>query len=63
MHGMNIEIINTTIEERPVLRHQVELYLYDFSDFDHADPGSSGLNEYPYLDHYWVEPERTPFLV
>lgn len=61
--GMNIEITKATIEERPVLRHLMELYLYDFSEFDHADPGPSGLYEYPFLDHYWIEQERTPFLV
>jgi predicted acetyltransferase len=22
-----------------------------------------GLYDYPYFDHYWVEPERSPFLV
>jgi predicted acetyltransferase len=22
-----------------------------------------GLYDYPYLDHYWVEPERSPFIV
>jgi predicted acetyltransferase len=49
--------------ERPIIRHLMELYLYDFSEYDQADVGPSGLYEYPYLDHYWVEPERSPFLV
>jgi predicted acetyltransferase len=49
--------------ERPIIRHLMELYLYDFSEYDHADVGPSGLYEYPYLDHYWVEPERSPFLI
>ncbi|MFZ2097231.1 MAG: GNAT family N-acetyltransferase [Anaerolineales bacterium] len=60
---MNIEISPANVAERPILRHLMELYLYDFSEFDDADPGPSGLYEYPYLDHYWVEPERSPFLV
>jgi len=30
---------------------------------DGADLNPAGLYDYPYLDHYWVEPERTPFLV
>jgi predicted acetyltransferase len=41
----------------------MELYLYDFSEIDRADVGPHGLYEYPYLDHYWVEEERYPFLV
>jgi predicted acetyltransferase len=41
----------------------MELYQYDFSEFDGSDLSRMGLFEYPYLDHYWVEPERSPFLV
>ena len=60
---MNIEVTPATQAERPILRHLMELYLYDFSEFDGADLGPIGLYEYPYLDHYWVEPGRSPFLV
>ena len=60
---MNIEVTPATVNERPILRHLMELYQYDFSEFDDADLSPVGLYDYPYLDHYWVEPERTPFLV
>ncbi len=60
---MNIEVTTAQVEERPILRHLMELYQYDFSEFDGSDIGPSGLFEYPYLDHYWVEPDRSPFLV
>jgi len=60
---MNIEVTHATVNERPILRHLMELYQYDFSEFDGADLSPMGLYDYPYLDHYWVEPERTPFLV
>jgi len=60
---MPIEVGPATVSERPILRHLMELYQYDFSEFDRADIGALGLYEYPYLDHYWVEPERSPFLV
>lgn len=59
----HISVDPADVAERPILRHLMELYLHDFSEFDHADVGPSGLYEYPYLDHYWVEPERSPFLV
>ena len=49
--------------EKPVLRRLMELYLYDFSEFDLADVGPHGLYEYPYLDHYWTEPGRYPFII
>ncbi len=60
---MNIEVTPASVNERPILRHLMELYQYDFSEFDGADTGPSGFYDYPYLDHYWVEPERSPFLV
>jgi predicted acetyltransferase len=60
---MNIEISPATVAERPILRNLMELYQHDFSEFDRADTGPLGLYDYPYLDHYWVEPERSPFLV
>jgi predicted acetyltransferase len=59
----NIEISRATEVERPILRQLMELYQYDFSEFDGSDIGPLGLYDYPYLDHYWVEPERTPLLV
>lgn len=60
---MNIEVTPATVNERPILRHMMELYQYDFSEFDNADLGPLGLYDYPWLDHYWVEPERAPFIV
>jgi len=60
---MNIEITPATITERPILRNLMELYQYDFSEFDGADLSSLGYYDYPYFDHYWVDPERTPFLM
>ena len=60
---MDIDVTTAKVEERPILRHLMELYQYDFSEFDGSDIGPLGLFEYPYLDHYWVEPERSPFLV
>lgn len=59
----NIEVSPASVEERPVLRHLMELYQYDFSEFDGADTTTYGLYDYPYLDHYWVEAGRSPFLV
>src|SRR5512136_3203226 len=61
--GLNIEVNPADVAERPVLRHLMELYQYDFSEFDGADTTYLGLYDYPYLDHYWVEPDRSPFIV
>jgi predicted acetyltransferase len=59
----NILISPAAISEKPMLSQLMELYQYDFSEFDGADLEPTGRYGYPYLDRYWVEPERKPFLV
>lgn len=60
---MDVKITPASIEEKPILRHLLELYQYDFSEYDGADVDPHGLYGYKYLDHYWTEPERHPFLL
>jgi predicted acetyltransferase len=60
---MDIEVVKAAIEDKPVLRNLMELYAYDFSEFDGADVDAHGLYGYPYLDNYWTEEGRHPFLI
>src|SRR5581483_9979360 len=60
---MAIEVIEAREADRSVLRHLLELYRYDFSEFDGADVDLHGEYGYRYLDHYWTEAERHPFLM
>ncbi len=48
-------------EQKSTLRNLLELYKYDFSEFDPEDVNENGLYEYMYLDHYWTEEGRYPF--
>lgn len=51
-----------TLEEKAVLRRLLEVYKYDFSEFD-DDLDECGLFGYCCLDHGWTEPRccrRTP---
>jgi predicted acetyltransferase len=48
--------------DRPVVRRLLELYRYDFSEFDGGDVDPHGEYGYRYLDHYWTEPVRHAFL-
>jgi predicted acetyltransferase len=41
----------------------MELYQYDFSEFEGTDLDQHGCFGYWYLDHYWVEKGRHPFIV
>jgi len=60
---VNIELQIATIEDKPILRHLLELCLHDYSEFNGKDVNEHGLFGYPYLDHYWTEAGRYPFLI
>ena len=60
---MNIEILPALISDRPVMQQMMELYQYDFSEFTDADLNEQGYFGYSYLDYYWVESNRYPFLI
>lgn len=60
---MKIELVKVSMHQKMVLRHLLELYQYDFSEFDYADVNEYGLYDYKFLDHYWTEPDRIPFFI
>ncbi|MEM8546008.1 MAG: GNAT family N-acetyltransferase, partial [Cyanobacteria bacterium P01_H01_bin.119] len=45
------------------LQHLLQLYLHDESEFSGRSVNQQGLFHYPYLDLYWSEPGRFPFLI
>ncbi len=59
----NIQINEATLDEKPILRQLLELYEYDFSEFERTDVGPHGIYGYRYLDHYWTEPDCHPYLI
>jgi predicted acetyltransferase len=61
--AQNVEVAAARLHEKAVLRNLVELYQYDFSELDGSDVDQHGLFGYRYLDHYWTEPGRYPFLI
>lgn len=64
MSRMNdIEITEAAISDKPTLRQLLGLYQYDFSEFEGTDVGPHGVYGYRYLDHYWTEPDRHPYLI
>lgn len=60
---MQIKIEKIEIAQKPVLRNLMELYRYDFSEFDQEDVSDFGLYGYEYIDHYWTEEGRHPFFI
>jgi predicted acetyltransferase len=57
-----VEIIDATIELRPLLTQLFELYQYDFSEWSGGDVDDDGRYGEDRLPLYWVESARHPFL-
>lgn len=60
---MNVEIVPAAAEQRPVIDHLIQLYLYDFSEFMGWDVDSSGRFGKDALNGCWTEPWRHPYLI
>jgi predicted acetyltransferase len=60
---MNLAIRTPTRADRELLRRMMELYLYDFSEFDGSDLDEHGVFGYGDLDYFWFEATHAAFLV
>jgi len=60
---MEINIQEAAYDQKPILRNLLELYEYDESELTGRDTDEHGLFGYKYLDHYWTEEDRHPFLI
>lgn len=60
---MNIQLHIPTRSDRNLVRRLMELYQYDFSEFDGQDLDEHGSFGYGDLDYFWFEPTHAVFLV
>lgn len=60
---MQVTLQSALLEDEPILRNLMQLYIYDFSEFNGTDLSPYGLYAYPYLDFYWVEEGRHAYLI
>jgi predicted acetyltransferase len=60
---MNIELRIPSSSDRALIRRMMELYIYDFSEYEDLDLNEHGLYGHDRLDYYWFESGRTAFLV
>ncbi len=58
-----VQVEPAGIAHRELMQNLLQLYLYDFSEYVAIARNKDGLFIYPYLDHYWREPDRFPFLI
>ena len=59
---MQIQVLRAEEGDRAVMWRLLELYQYDFSEFDSRDADAHGEYGYRNLDRYWTEASRHPFL-
>ena len=68
LQGPSVEIAVAERGERPVLANLMQLYIHDFSEFWRDRPdgeleADGRFADYPFLDAYWDEADRTPLLL
>jgi predicted acetyltransferase len=56
-------IVPALLNLKPMLENLMHLYLYEFTDYTGDDVNEQGRFIDEYLEKYWVEPERFPFIV
>jgi predicted acetyltransferase len=59
---MDIEVVEALDDDRTVIRRLLQLYHYDFSEFDGSDVNSHGEYLHRYFDEYWTDSDRKAFL-
>ena len=63
---MTFAVKSANIEEKPIILDLIQPYLAELSRLPDEDPDykdENGIYQYPYLDHYWREKERFPYLL
>jgi predicted acetyltransferase len=60
---MDITVTQPSRSERDLVRRMMELYLYDFSEFDGSDLDEHGMFGYGDLDYFWFEETHAAFVV
>ena len=60
---MTIEIRSAKKSERDIIYNLMQEYLHEFSAFGAVERDKDGLYQYPYLEFYWDDPSRFPFLI
>lgn len=60
----NPVIKKAELKDKETIKNLMQFYFYDFSEFVAAYVGNNGLfYEYKYLNAYWEEKERFPYLI
>jgi predicted acetyltransferase len=60
---MTVELVRASAGDKAVLRRLLQLYHYDFSEWNGDDVDEHGEFGHLYLDHYWTDADSHPLLI
>jgi predicted acetyltransferase len=60
---MKAEVALASSNHQPWIKAKIQSYLAELSKFVSIEKNFEGQYDYPYLDHYWREPDRHPFII
>ncbi len=60
---MTVRLVPASKDHQGWISAELQAYLAELSQFASIDKNAAGQYEYPYLDHYWREPDRYPFVI
>lgn len=59
---VNLSVQAAKKHEQVIIGNLLQYYLHDFSSFDHVPIEPDGSFSYRYLNYYWQDPDRFPYL-
>lgn len=59
---MELEVKKASSSDKYIIQNLFQLYEHDSSEFDGYDVNSHGLFDFHFLDLYWIDETRFPFL-
>jgi predicted acetyltransferase len=58
-----VRVVPATIDDKPTVLELLQLYMYDFSEFQGWDLADRGRYEHRSFDNWWTDADRHPFLI
>ena len=60
---MTVKLAPASSDQRCWIRSELQSYLAELSQFASIEKNAEGQYDYPYLDFYWRERDRHPFII
>jgi predicted acetyltransferase len=60
---MELSVRTAKLSERSLVEEMMQDYLREFSALTEVKQNPDGSFHYPYLEYYWTDPARLPFLI